>query len=259
MRHSITNLGTLRNNGDHICHEKINALIKTLTIYSDELIEDLDAELSELQDLDLYFYQNLEVAREFDLGPWASFPQIVSSARTFLDVIFSTPNREARQEALRDFVDVLLKCGVLRHIIPVFYGADFIEEHTKPFNFIHFSESLEKCKSIIENGFLGIEDPERLLNTKKGREVGVVSKEGYVYAYALKDVHSNEEAQAEVKKQMLEVLVFETENAWRCTHPYAVIGCASRGVEIYHKLDEENQTIIPIPCIETSSLFMYEC
>ena len=143
--------------------------------------------------------------------------------------------------------------GPAAHYIPAKYGMrpiDFIE---KPFYFVHFTG--QHSAALIEQyGFKGRTGLGSMYSTKQVR--GKYSKEsGYIFAYRLK-ANSFEGALKEIEKFMDKEIEFEgdTRSFWQATMASFAMGVASKGLEIFHLMDDEQQTIIPISCIDQNQV-----
>ena len=160
--------------------------------------------------------------------------------------------------------DVLRVSPLFRHFIPPFAGYEDVKEITTPFWFVHFTTT-PAAHAIESEGFVGNEDVETLYSTKYGRS-SETSSVGYVFAYLLNA--SNEvDARYEVYRKFkdyidsYEAIEYDEQQYIEDPYPYKcvvgpqyVVARAEYGVEAFHKMDEERQLIVPIACIDASSV-----
>jgi hypothetical protein len=166
---------------------------------------------------------------------------------------------EPSMEDLQNIAEGMSSTIQLRHYVPPYFGQKIEAELNKPFFFIHFTSS-EGATRILREGFRGRIRKEDLFSTRKGQttEYGSITHKlgsGFIYAYLLQaqtlsEVH--EELQAGGS------LVRTDEEGYsdyaQAVSSVGVIARAHQGLLVFHKMDDEMQVIIPVECIEDTSL-----
>ena len=146
----------------------------------------------------------------------------------------------------------------LKHYIPPIFGMPAVRFLTKPFYFVHFTGQYN-VKMIESKGFKGREHISTLYSTKaSSSEYSYES--GYVFGYLLKST-SHGDALDEVLELAttygVSVPSGDYDPHWSVTSASFVIAVASRGLEIYHSMDKENQLIVPVSCIDSRNIVTY--
>lgn len=140
----------------------------------------------------------------------------------------------------------------LRHHLPPYFGQEIREELNSRFVFIHFASD-ENTAAIKRQGFIGNLNIEEMYSTKKGTTHTSEFKKGagFIYAYRLK-MKRIVDAIAEFRQICSE----DDEGVFKfhAAAESAIIGYASKGLEVFHFMDDELQVIIPVECISRRSL-----
>ena len=155
----------------------------------------------------------------------------------------------------RRFSDVINR---MKHYIPPVFGMPAVQFLTKPFYFVHFTGQY-KLELIESRGFKGRSEISTLFSTRESFSE-YSYKSGYVYGYLLKST-----SHGDALEEVLELATTYNVNVpsgdydphWSVTSASFVIAVATKGLEIYHSMDKENQLIVPVSCIEDWSIQTY--
>ena len=153
------------------------------------------------------------------------------------------------------YSDVINK---MKHFIPPVFGMPAVQFLTKPFYFVHFTGQY-KLELIESRGFKGRSEISTLFSTRQSFSE-YSYKSGYVYGYLLKSTsHGDalEEVAELATKYNVSVPSGDYDPHWVVTSASFVIAVATKGLEIYHSMDKENQLIVPVSCIEDWSIQTY--
>lgn len=227
-----------------ILEDKLNYLIREKEPY--ELVYRFDTRNSELWK---YLPSDYGEGLKGHCGPF----EFINAALEILQ--FDQPS----MDDLQNIADGMSSAIKLRHYVPPYFGQKVEAELNKPFFFIHFTSS-EGAKRILQEGFRGRIKKEDIFSTRQGQttEYGSITHKlgsGFIYAYLLQaqtlsEVH--EELQAGGS------LVRTDEEGYsdyaQAVSSVGVIARAHQGLLVFHKMDRENQVIIPVECIEDTSL-----
>lgn len=160
---------------------------------------------------------------------------------------------------LRDTADMVVKIHKLDHALPPYLGMNVVETIEKPFYFVHFTTPTY-ISLIMSEGFVGRQNLARLYSTRVWKEKQL-AKDGYVFAYKIPNVSSIEDAVYVVETMLDEyhsVMDDYDDMPFKASNVHGVVGKASHGLEIFHRMDMEQQIIIPAMCIDNASLISGE-
>lgn len=160
---------------------------------------------------------------------------------------------------LRDVADMVVNIHKLDHALPPYLGMNIVEAIEEPFYFVHFTTP-RYISLIMSDGFVGRQDLARLYSTRVWKEKQL-AKDGYVFAYKIPNVSSIEEA-VQVVETMLDeyydTMVDDDDMPFKAGSRHGVVGKASHGLEVFHRMDVETQVIIPAICVDNTSLISGE-
>jgi len=136
--------------------------------------------------------------------------------------------------------------SILNHYLPPFFGQQILNVIDQQFVFVHFTYK-EIADEISKVGFKGNLNVQDLYSTKKGisQDPNFELGAGFIYAYRLKEVS--------VSNAIKEFRRIDVDD-YLCVSELAVIGLATKGLEVFHQIDHEVQMIIPVECIIENSL-----